>query len=181
MSATLLLLGFEFRISLFFATRESIDCYIALFGKNYPNSLNPSGGDLFRILSRIGVSIGVSVRLTSFAHRAADADPLFCLFFATHTTQRLDTIIIIIVAMPPRQKMPDSASECRTSDARRGCIARIAVSSSRAAPSDALRRPSTSAVAVRLDPRPPSRGGMQGAATCGRDAPDRQDERTPTA
>ena len=171
MSATLLLLGFEFQNSLFFATRESIDCYIALFGKNYPNSLNPSGGDLFRILSRIGVSIGVSVRLTSFAHRAADADPLFCLFFATHTTQRLDTIIIIIVAMPPRQKMPDSASECRTSDARRGCIARIAVSSSRAAPSDALRRPSTSAVAVRLDPRPPSRGGM----------PDRQDERTPTA
>ena len=72
-SATLLLLGFEFQNSLFFATRESIDCYIALFGKNYPNSLNPSGGDLFRILSRIGVSIGVSVRLTSFAHQPPNA------------------------------------------------------------------------------------------------------------
>jgi hypothetical protein len=54
-------------IRLFFATRESIDCYITLFGKNYPNSLNPSGGDLFVIRLHIGVSIGVSVRLTSFA------------------------------------------------------------------------------------------------------------------
>ena len=88
MSATLLLLGFEFRISLFFATRESIDCYIALFGKNYPNSLNLSGGDLFRILLRIGVSIGVSVRLTSFAHRAAERQPLFfAIFCHTHNSE----------------------------------------------------------------------------------------------
>jgi hypothetical protein len=81
-SATLLLLGFEFQISLFFATRESIDCYIALFGKNYPNSLNPIGGDLFGILLRIRVSIGVSMRLTSFAHQPMNAGHSF----VTHTT-----------------------------------------------------------------------------------------------
>jgi hypothetical protein len=34
---------------------------------------------------QFGFSFGVLVRLTFFEHKAADTDPLFCLFFATHT------------------------------------------------------------------------------------------------
>ncbi len=65
-------------------TRESIDCYIAWFGKIRPNSLNAIGRDLFIILLRIGVSIGVSVHLTSFAHQPPNAEHSFLQFFC-HT------------------------------------------------------------------------------------------------
>jgi hypothetical protein len=78
----------RFRVSnsLFFATSESIDCYIALFGKIRPNSLNAIGRDLFIILLHIRVSIGVSVCLTFFAHQPPSWPLLFAFRrFVTHT------------------------------------------------------------------------------------------------
>ena len=51
----------------------------------HPNSPNAIGRDLFIILLRIRVSIGVSVRLTSFAHQPPNADHSFLQIIFCHT------------------------------------------------------------------------------------------------
>jgi hypothetical protein len=101
------------------------------FGKIHPNSMKPSGGDLFLILLRIRFSIGILVHLTFFAQRAAKRRPSsFLPFFATHTTLRLDIIIIVVIVTTcPRQKMPDSASKFRIKIciAHRGRIVHVVI------------------------------------------------------